>query len=205
MAIEPMRASWRSRYLWGPRSALIAFIAIFSLALDQSFKFWMLHDFNIAVKQPIELAPFFDLVMVWNYGISYGLFQQGSGGGRLLLALFAFAVSLGLWVWGVRSKGRVASIAIAFIIGGAIGNGLDRLLYGAVADFFHFHIGDFSWYVFNIADVWIVIGVALLVADGFIPEKVVNHAKDDFGKNGPNDAALIDQQKQNAHADLDKS
>ncbi|MXN66155.1 signal peptidase II [Stappia sp. GBMRC 2046] len=161
---------------WGARSPLVGAIALCGAGLDQAVKLWMIHGFGLPFRGSVELLPFFDLVMVWNYGISYGLFQQGSATGQILLAAFTVVATVLLWVWGARTSGKVAAISLGLIVAGAIGNGIDRLAYGAVADLFHFHIGTFSWYVFNLADVWIVAGVAGLLYDSFA--------------GGPKDAAM---------------
>lgn len=123
----------------------------------------MLNVYDIGAKGRVEVTPFLDLVLVWNRGVSYGLFQQDSETGRLLLiGLTIIAVAL-ILVWLFRTKNFVASLALAFIAGGAVGNLVDRILYGAVADFFSFHAYGFYWYVFNLADTAIVAGVIGLV------------------------------------------
>ncbi len=115
--------------------------------------------------QPIEVTPFFDFVMVWNQGISYGLLQASSAFERWILTLFAIGVISFLiwWLRGVRDL-RLAQ-AIGLIVGGAIGNVIDRILYGAVADFFHLHAFGYDWYVFNVADTAVVMGVAVMGID----------------------------------------
>jgi signal peptidase II len=137
--------------------------ALCALALDQLHKTWALFVFDIAARQPVHVTPFFDMILAWNRGISYSLFPADSDRGRyVLLALtLAATVFLALWLW--RSKSGLTSLALGLLVGGALGNALDRALYGAVADFFLFHIGRFSWYVFNLADVAIVAGVGLLL------------------------------------------
>jgi signal peptidase II len=135
---------------------------------DALHKSWMLYVYDIAEKSPVKVLPFLDLVMVWNYGISYGLFQQDSDLGRWLLIGVKSLIVIGLFIWLWRSSCRLTTLGLGLVIGGALGNMLDRLLYGAVADFFHFHIGSFSWYVFNLADVWIVAGVMVLLYESFI-------------------------------------
>ncbi|MBZ8133480.1 signal peptidase II [Afifella sp. IM 167] len=134
-------------------------VAVLSFAADQAHKLYMLGPFDIAAKGRVALAPFLDLVLVWNQGVSYGLFSQGSDGGRWLLigVGLAGAALFSWWLWQVERA--LPAIALGLIIGGALGNVLDRFAYGAVADFFLFHVGDFEWYVFNLADVWIVAGV----------------------------------------------
>lgn len=123
----------------------------------------MLNVYDIGAKGRVEVTPFLDFVLVWNRGVSYGLFQQDSETGRLLLiGMTIIAVAL-ILVWLFRTKNFVASLALAFIAGGAVGNLVDRILYGAVADFFSFHAYGFYWYVFNLADTAIVAGVIGLV------------------------------------------
>jgi len=150
--------------------------AVFGLVTDQASKLWLLFVADIERTQPIEVAPFFDLIAVWNLGISYGLLQQDSDLGRwILLAVTAVAlVFLGFWLW--RANSTLSAVSLGLIVGGAIGNGIDRLAYGAVFDFASFHIQSFSWYIFNVADIWIVAGVAGLLYDAFIgsPEKATN-------------------------------
>lgn len=149
----------------------LAFTAA-ALILDQAWKLLFLYGFDwirTLGPQPNgirhEVLPFFDVVMVWNYGISYGLFQATTDFHRWLLAIFAIAVTSFLvwWLHGVRDL-RLA-VAIGLIIGGALGNVIDRIVYGAVADFFLFHGFGYSWYVFNIADTAVVAGVVLMGLD----------------------------------------
>jgi len=113
---------------------------------------------------PIRLAPILDITLVWNRGISYGLFQQ-DGTGRWILVSFTAAavVALAAWMW--RTSRQVTRLAVAAIVGGAVGNLIDRVAYGAVVDFVHLHWGTWSWYVFNAADAAIVLGVAVLLVD----------------------------------------
>ncbi|MEO1200007.1 MAG: signal peptidase II [Pseudomonadota bacterium] len=152
------------------RSALIlgALVVLIALVIDQASKYWFLHIYDIAEKSPVAVTPFFNFVMVWNYGISYGLFQQDTDFGRYALVAVKIVVSIGLTVWMVRTHDRLIAVSLGLIIGGAIGNAIDRVVYGAVADFFHFYVGSFSWYVFNLADVAVVAGVTLLLYDSFL-------------------------------------
>jgi signal peptidase II len=165
-AAELSQAAWRG-FLWGPVSRFGLIAGLIALALDQASKLWLLFVFHIAERAPVALTSFFDLVLVWNKGISYGLFQQdGAFGQWTLTALKAIAVVL-LWIWLARSKLRLTAVALGLILGGAVGNGIDRLAYGAVADFMFFHVTTatwtFNWYVFNLADAAIVAGVAALL------------------------------------------
>ena len=140
-------------------------IASVTLALDQANKLWLLDVYDIANRQPVRLAPFFDVVMARNPGISYSLLSAHSPAGRW--ALFAFTavatLLIGFWLW--RTATRLVALGLGLILGGAIGNAVDRFSYGWVADFYYFHVGSFHWYVFNLADVAIVVGVAMLLVD----------------------------------------
>lgn len=151
--------------LWGQMQPLVVALAALVFAADQAHKWWMLKVFGIEARAPVPVTPFFDLVMVWNRGVSYGLFATHT---QALLIGLSIIVTVALWLWSCRMDHALGAAALALVIGGALANALDRALYGAVADFFHFHVGDFSWYVFNIADVAIVAGVALLLYESAI-------------------------------------
>ena len=138
-------------------------VAALTLAVDQGHKIWMLDEFDIAARQPVALTPFLDLVMAWNPGISYSLLSAQTPEGRLGLLAVALVATLLLGVWLWRAQERITTVGLGLIVGGALGNAWDRFAYGAVADFFHFHVGGFHWYIFNIADVAIVAGVGLLL------------------------------------------
>jgi signal peptidase II len=166
-------------WLWGPLSPLGLGVALATVLIDQAHKAWMLYGYDIGAKGTVTVTPFFDLVLVWNQGISYGLLPQQSAAGRLGLILFALGASLALSIWLARLESRLTAIAIGLIIGGAIGNAIDRMLYGAVADFFSFHAFGYQWYVFNIADTAIVAGVVGLLYDSLFRghKKVGNPSK----------------------------
>ncbi|MGL4240921.1 MAG: signal peptidase II [Beijerinckiaceae bacterium] len=157
--------------------SLLLWIAGLTFVLDQASKLYLYFVVDIAAAQPIRLAPFLEFILVWNRGISYGLFQQESDVGRWLLVAFSLAAAVGLGIWAWRSGEKLLSAALALIVGGALGNAVDRVLYGAVLDFVHVFAGTFSWYVFNIADAAIVVGVGILLYDslrsrgGTAPEK----------------------------------
>jgi len=152
------------------RLGLIA--AILALVLDQASKFWLLRVFDIGHRGTVRLTPFFDLVLAFNPGISFGWFQNDSPAAQLILMLVKAAAVLILAVWMARSRTLIATIALGLIIGGAIGNAVDRFAYGAVVAFALFHVqvggNTFNWYVFNLADVAIVAGVAALLYDSFL-------------------------------------
>jgi signal peptidase II len=143
-----------------------------TLVLDQASKLWLLFVFDLAHRGRVKITPFFDLELAWNVGISFGWFQNdGFLAQAVLTAIKAIAVVV-LAIWMARSQTLLATVALGLIIGGAIGNAIDRFAYGAVVDFalFHIQIGGntFNWYVFNLADVAIVAGVAGLLYDSFL-------------------------------------
>ena len=151
------------------RPGVIAALAV--LALDQASKLWLLFVFDIAHRGAVKVTPFFDLVLAWNVGISFGWFQSDSQVAQIILMLIKAVAVVVLAIWMTRSRTLIATVALGLIIGGAIGNAIDRFAYGAVVDFalFHLQIGGktFNWYVFNLADVAIVAGVAALLYDSF--------------------------------------
>ena len=154
------------------RPGIIAAVA--TLLIDQASKLWLLYAFHLGDRYPprVPITPFFDLELAWNIGISFGWLQNDSQLVQLaLMAVKALAV-VALAIWMARSRTLLAVVALGLIIGGAIGNGIDRLAYGAVVDFalFHLDIGGntYSWYVFNLADAAIVAGVFALLYDSFL-------------------------------------
>ncbi len=148
--------------LWGRHAPLTLGLAVLTFVADQAHKWWMLHVYDIEGRGTVPLTAFFDLVMVWNRGVSYGLLATHAQG--LLIAL-SLLISAFLWRWAAMARHRLTAAALGLVIGGALGNALDRALHGGVADFFHLHWGGWSWYVFNIADIAIVAGVGLLLYD----------------------------------------
>jgi signal peptidase II len=162
---------------WGPWTRFGLTTALAAAAVDQALKLWLLFVVDLQSRGIVRLTPFLDLVLVWNKGISYGLFQQeGPFGQWALLALKTVAVAL-LLIWLARSASLLTALSLGLIVGGAVGNAVDRVAYGAVADFILFHLttGSFSfrWYVFNLADAAIVAGVAGLLYDAFAGPRAV--------------------------------
>jgi signal peptidase II len=162
-----------SSYLRGPLTSFGLAVAAITCLIDQASKLYLLFVVDLA-NHPLRLGPFFDFVLTRNAGISYGLFQtQGAIGQWVLLGLKALAVAL-LWLWLSRTQIRLTALSLGLIIGGAVGNAIDRLAYGWVADFVLFHISSgnwrFNWYVFNLADVAIVAGVIGLLYDSLAGE-----------------------------------
>ena len=170
-----------------------AIVAAAALAADQIFKNVLLYPLNFICATPlpetalirpdcvflrpypqIEITPFLDIVMVWNRGVSYGLFQAGGLTGTVLLTAFSLAAVAALSWWLRSADRRLLSWGLGLVIGGALGNVIDRILYGAVADFFHFHAFGRDWYVFNVADAAITVGVVALLVDAFARPEAKN-------------------------------
>jgi len=151
--------------------ALIIFIA------DQASKIWMLNyllpDGDLSVFRSIEITPFFNLVTVWNRGVSFGLFSNDLDYGPYLLIALSLAISIGFAIWAFRTKDKIHHLCIALVIGGALGNVVDRVQFGAVFDFLDFHVFGFHWPAFNIADSAICVGVFILMIYSFLFEKTL--------------------------------
>jgi signal peptidase II len=150
--------------IWGPMAPLGVALASLVFIVDQAHKWWMLNIYGIGARGLVPFTPFLDLLLVWNKGVSYGLFDTKAQGILVGLSLLVCCV---LWIWLCRSHRPVTVAALGLVIGGAMANALDRLIHGAVADFFQLHWHAWNWYVFNLADVAIVAGVALLLYESF--------------------------------------
>ena len=143
---------------------------MFTCLSDQATKWWVLES----IMQPPRVIPvtsFFNLVLTWNNGISFGLFNNGSNLNALILSLLAIAIVIFLIMWLRKSETKRVAIGLGLIIGGAIGNIIDRGLHGAVVDFLDFHINLYHWPAFNIADSCITIGAMILVFDSLFSPK----------------------------------
>jgi signal peptidase II len=164
---EVARASAQHPYAWGPLSALGLGAAVVTGIIDQASKLWLLYALDLESRGRVAITPFVDLVVAWNTGISYGLFRQEGLVGVWALLAFKVAAVVLLWIWLARASSRLTALALGLIVGGAIGNALDRLHWPGVMDFVLFHIQtaswSFRWYVFNLADVAIVAGVVGLL------------------------------------------
>jgi signal peptidase II len=145
------------------RAGVLAAILVF--AADQASKLWLLRGFDLPERSPYSVMPGVDLVMAWNRGVSYSLLTSDGATGRVLLiaATLAASVALSIWLW--RSRTASTCLALGLLIGGALGNLVDRICYGAVVDFVFLHAGSFRWYVFNGADCAITAGVVLLLLE----------------------------------------
>ncbi len=145
-------------------------LALLVILVDQASKLWIVER----VMDPprvIEVTGFLNIVMVWNRGISFGLFSDMGGPGDWLFPAIAVVVVVGLVVWMARTDRTALAALIGLIVGGATGNLIDRLRYGAVADFLDFHALGLHWPAFNVADSAIVVGAVLLVADSLFHDR----------------------------------
>jgi signal peptidase II len=169
------------------------FAALATFALDQIVKLYFLYDLGFAGMHPgqsIAVGPFFNLVMVWNKGVSFGLFPADSMAARIFLLSFSALVVAGLIYWLLKTRDLMSVTGIGLVIGGALGNMLDRLRYGAVADFFHLHAFGYDWYVFNVADAAIVAGVGLLLYESLLGRERPGNAPGGEPGRGPSNEGL---------------
>ena len=144
-------------------------LAFLVAAGDQLSKSWIIAYLTEPARRGTEaLTDFFSLVLVRNRGVSFGLFNEDSAVNSVLFSLLAAAVVAGLMVWLWRTRNPLIAAAIGLISGGAIGNVIDRLRFGAVTDFLDLHWGEWHFPAFNLADSAITIGVGLLVIDGLL-------------------------------------
>ena len=141
------------------------------LAADQASKCWILHGIDLPMVGRLALLPMLNLTMVWNHGVTFGLLNGLGAWNYLVLAVVALAVVAALGVWLRRAESAQVAVPLGAIAGGAMGNILDRLRFGAVVDFIDFHIGVWHWYVFNVADAAIVCGVTMLVLENVLPRR----------------------------------
>lgn len=154
-----------ARMRWGLLAALLVLLA------DQGSKWWVLNVLHLPERGQVPVLPVLSLTMVWNQGVTFGLFHQSGAWGPWLLAAVALAVVAVLAVWLRRAESLLVALSLGAIAGGAVGNVIDRVRFGAVVDFLHAHAFGYSWYVFNLADAAIVCGVGALVLDGLRPKR----------------------------------
>ena len=141
-------------------------LAAVIIIADRITKYWIVEVYDLPSRFSVEVLPFFNLTMVWNRGVSFGMFGDGAVSPWVLLGIAVVIVGFML-VWMARAPGLLLTVALGLIIGGALGNGVDRVVYGAVADFFDFHAWGWHFWAFNIADAAISVGVGLLLLDAF--------------------------------------
>ncbi|MCY4032057.1 MAG: signal peptidase II [Hyphomicrobiales bacterium] len=149
--------------LWGRGSALGAAVAVAAFLADLLSKNYLIDLLYGRFPPKIAVTPFFDIVLSWNRGISYGILSSNQWFAQPALIGIGAIIVVVLLVWLAHARSAIVSIALGMVIGGAAGNLWDRIRFGAVADFFSFHAWGFYWYIFNVADVWIVVGGAVLI------------------------------------------
>ncbi len=150
-----------------PAGRLTFALAAAVLAADQAVKAWILYGLNLPLRLSVEVLGPLRLTMVWNEGVSFGFLQARHDLVRWGLTAFALLVALALAAWARKADRRLLGVSLGLIIGGAVGNAIDRARFGAVADFIDVSaLGFFPW-VFNIADSAITIGVILMLLDSF--------------------------------------
>ena len=154
------------------RSALFSFIFGFdAFFFDRVHKFYQLDIEGWTGGEYDQFLPFLDYTMVWNRGISYGLL--GGLPQPVIMVILGAAFAMLIWWW-VTAKAFLPRVGLALALGGALSNIVDRVLYGAVADFFHLYWGETSFFVFNLADVAITLGALLLILDMLLPKRQLN-------------------------------
>jgi len=153
-------------------------LAALVFLIDQASKIWVIDGIELESKGNIDVLPFFSLTWVVNRGVSMGMFQASSDVMRWGLVGVTVIISILVVFWLRSVTTRIAMVALAFILGGAIGNILDRARFGGVIDFLRFHAFDYSFYVFNVADSAITVGVGLLLIEAFLspPNKTKTEA-----------------------------
>ena len=140
-------------------------IAALAILLDQLSKWAILERVMVPARE-IPVTGFFNLVLTCNTGVSFGLFGSDSAAMPWVLSGLSLAIVVGLLVWLRRQPRRLAELAIGLIVGGAIGNVIDRMRFGCVVDFLDIHAAGWHWPAFNVADSAITVGVVLLLIDG---------------------------------------
>lgn len=156
-------------YLKLIRRTTLAFgVLAAALAVDFVTK-WLILNVVMVPPRTIEIAPFFNLTLGFNTGVSFGMFRELFVDRPLVLAGIKMVIVAGLLVWAIRTVKPMETISLGLIAGGATGNVLDRMRQGAVTDFLDFHVGSWHWPAFNMADTMITIGVVLLITGAFWP------------------------------------
>jgi len=146
-------------------------LAVLVIVLDQVTKWVALFGLDLG-QNPIAVTSFFNLVLVWNRGVSFGMFNDAGAAGPWILSALAIAVVFGLLYWLRQAENFLTTAALGLVIGGAIGNVIDRFRFGAVVDFLDLHIAGYHWPAFNVADAAICVGAVMLLLDGLLsPER----------------------------------
>jgi len=150
---------------------------IFKLIIvDQLSKWWFISSLPSKLDHTIEVTSFFDFAYSWNHGISFGLFGSYAQYSNILFIVLNIMITAYLWYQLFKYESPASFAGYSLIIGGAIGNIIDRVLRGAVFDFLHFHYGDYSFPVFNVADAFISLGAAILIYDYYKSKKSIEQS-----------------------------
>ena len=140
-------------------------LSIFIFLLDFSSKYLLINYYDLGLKGRVYITPFLDFILVLNPGISFGILSNGDDIQRWILSIISILVIFYLYYWSTKSSSKLTIMSLFIMIGGAIGNVFDRLVYGKVIDFISLHVFDYYWYVFNIADIAIVLGGLMVLVD----------------------------------------
>ncbi len=159
-----MKLESRPCFVLGGAAAAVVFV------LDQLSKWWVITQL-MTPPRVIEITPFFNFVMWWNKGVTFGLFASAPGWGRWVMVALALVITAILVIWLLKVNDKLPALAIGLVIGGAVANVIDRIRFAAVADFLDFHAGPWHWPAFNLADTAITIGVGLLLIDAFLANR----------------------------------
>ncbi len=143
-------------------------IALVTLILDQLSKWWLIEQYQLVEKSIVKITSFFNLVVVYNHGVSFGMLREVGVDNRMLMIGLTASITAGIIVWLTRTTHKFLACALGLVIGGAIGNIIDRIRFGAVFDFLDFHVAGWHWPAFNVADSAICIGVCLILLDSFL-------------------------------------
>lgn len=148
-------------------------VAAVVIILDQATKWWVVTIF-MDPPRVVDVGPFFSVVMVWNRGVTFGFLSDTPYWGQWAFIGLSLAIVAVLLLWLRRLESRWRAAAIGLVIGGALGNVIDRIQYGAVADFLDFHVDTYHWPAFNMADSAITVGVTIMIFDAlFGPKEAV--------------------------------
>lgn len=146
-------------------------VLMLALSADQLSKYWILYGLDLPDRVSVKVMPGLNFTMVWNHAVTFGMFGGLGNAGRVLFSVIALSVACGLLVWMARTPSKLTAACVGAITGGAIGNVIDRVRYGAVVDFIHAHAFGWSWYVFNVADSAIVCAVCVLVLQSVFSDR----------------------------------
>jgi len=151
-------------------------VALVAVVSDQICKWWILNHF-LGEAAYVSFGPWFNIVRAWNTGVSFSMFNNYGNVGAWLLAALALIIVFFLFGWLRKESDRVLQVALGLIMGGAIGNVIDRVRFGAVFDFLDVHIADAHWPAFNLADSFICIGAALIIVQSMFGKIVKEKQK----------------------------